>query len=85
MLRAIAVRGVSNARGPPPVAQALYEETPESVAAGKRPPASGGENARARPGHRTRPPEPSATRRQLADWDRWSARPTPTEFPRINS
>src|SRR4051812_37529843 len=29
--RAIHVRGLSNMRGPAPVAQALYEETPESV------------------------------------------------------
>ena len=31
--RTVVVRGLSNLRGPAPVAQQLYEETPESVAA----------------------------------------------------
>ena len=72
LLRAIQVRGVSNARGSAPVAQALYEETPESVARRE-------EAAR----QRRETPEPALTieqgrptkrdRRQLADWDRWSA------------
>lgn len=72
VLRAITVRGVSNARGPAPVAQALYEETAESVARRE-------EAAR----QRRETPEPALAieqgrptkrdRRQLADWDRWSA------------
>jgi len=72
LLRAIQVRGVSNARGSAPVAQALYEETPESVARRE-------EAAR----QRRETPEPALAieqgrptkrdRRQLADWDRWSA------------
>ena len=72
VLRAIQVRGVSHARGPAPVAQALYEETPESVARRE-------EAAR----QRRETPEPALAieqgrptkrdRRQLADWDRWSA------------
>ncbi|MGE0497388.1 MAG: RNA-binding S4 domain-containing protein [Ramlibacter sp.] len=33
VLRTVVVRGLSGARGPAPVAQALYEETPESCAA----------------------------------------------------
>ena len=76
VLRAIEVRGVSNARGPAPVAQALYEETPESVARRE-------EAMR----QRRETPEPALAieqgrptkrdRRQLADWDRWSASADP--------
>lgn len=76
VLRAITVRGVSNARGPAPVAQALYEETAESVARRE-------EAAR----QRRETPEPALAieqgrptkrdRRQLADWDRWSASADP--------
>ena len=72
MARTIVVRGVSGVRGPAPVAQALYEETPESIAA---------REAAARDRRLT--PEPAAAiehgrptkrdRRQLADWNRWSA------------
>ena len=74
--RAIHVRGLSNMRGPAPVAQALYEETPESVARRE-------EVAR----QRRDTPEPSLAieqgrptkrnRRQLADWNRWSASTDP--------
>lgn len=32
-LRTVLVRGISGARGPAPVAQQLYEETPESISA----------------------------------------------------
>ena len=70
--RTVVVLGVSAVRGPAPVAQALYQETPESVAA---------REAAARDRRLT--PEPATTiehgrptkrdRRQLADWDRWSA------------
>jgi ribosome-associated heat shock protein Hsp15 len=72
ILRAIQVRGLSSVRGPAPVAQALYEETPESVARRE-------EAAR----QRRDTPEPALAieqgrptkraRRQLADWNRWSA------------
>lgn len=34
--RTVTVRGVSGARGPAPVAQLLYEETPESIIARER-------------------------------------------------
>ena len=70
--RTVAVLGVSASRGPAPVAQALYRETAESVAA---------REAAAQARHLA--PEPATTiesgrptkrdRRQLADWNRWSA------------
>ena len=70
--RTVVVLGVSNARGAAPLAQALYRETEESVAA---------REAAAQARRLT--PEPAATiesgrptkrdRRQLADWNRWSA------------
>jgi len=63
----------SHQRGPAPMARTLYRETADSVAARER-------AAQAR----RLAPEPAATltegrptkrdRRQLADWDRWSAR-----------
>jgi ribosome-associated heat shock protein Hsp15 len=72
LVRAIQVRALSNMRGPAPVAQALYEETPESVARRE-------EAAR----QRRETPEPALAieqgrptkrdRRHLADWNRWSA------------
>ena len=73
MLRTVVVRGLSAVRGPAPVAQALYEETPASIAARE-----------AAAERRRLAPEPAAAidqgrptkrdRRQLADWNRWSAR-----------
>jgi ribosome-associated heat shock protein Hsp15 len=73
VLRTLVVRGLSVMRGPAPVAQALYQETPESVAARE-----------AAAERRRLAPEPARTlgqgrptkrdRRQLADWNRWSAR-----------
>lgn len=70
--RTVRVLGLSAVRGPAPQAQALYEETPESLA------------ARAKAAEQQRlAPEPAASitegrptkqdRRKLADWDRWSA------------
>lgn len=72
LVRTVVVRGLSAQRGPAPVAQALYEETPDSVAR--------------RDAHAQRQreaPEPSLAieqgrptkrdRRQLAEWNRWSA------------
>jgi len=71
--REVKVLALSSIRGPAPVAQALYEETPESLAARER-------AAEAR----RLAPEPADTivqgrptkhdRRKLAEWDdRWSA------------
>ena len=71
--REVKVLGLSCIRGPAPVAQTLYEETPDSVAARER-------AAEAR----RLAPEPADTivqgrptkhdRRKLAEWDdRWSA------------
>jgi ribosome-associated heat shock protein Hsp15 len=72
LTRAIVVRGISHVRGPAPQAQALYEETAESIERRER-------AAQAR----REAPEPSLSiesgrptkrdRRELADWNRWSA------------
>lgn len=70
--RIVDVLVLGTVRGPAPVAQTLYRETPESIAARER-------AAEAR----RLQPEPAATieqgrptkrdRRKLADWNRWSA------------
>ena len=75
-VRTIVVRAVSRQRGPAAEAQALYEETAESIARREREAAE-----------RKLRPEPASTmaqgrptkrdRRQLADWDRWSASADP--------
>ena len=71
-LRTIVVRALTRQRGPAPEAQALYEETPASV-----------ERRAAEAAERRLRPEPAASidhgrptkrnRRDLADWNRWSA------------
>jgi ribosome-associated heat shock protein Hsp15 len=68
-VRTVHVRGLSMVRGPAPVAQALYEETAESLA------------TRARLAEQRRlAPEPAAaqtegrpTKRDRRAWERWSA------------
>lgn len=71
--REVRVAGLSSFRGPAPVAQTLYDETPDSIAAREK-------AAEAR----RLAPEPASTieqgrptkqdRRRLAEWDhRWSA------------
>ncbi len=72
VLRTVVVKGLAAVRGPAPVAQALYEETPASIAARE-----------AAAERRRLAPEPASAieqgrptkrdRRQLADWNRWSA------------
>lgn len=72
VVRTVVVLGISATRGPAPVAQALYEETAESIA----------QRDDAARRHREAP-EPSLAieqgrptkrdRRQLAEWNRWSA------------
>jgi ribosome-associated heat shock protein Hsp15 len=70
--RVVQVKALSLQRGPAAVAQAMYEETAESAAARAQAAA-----------HRRLNPEPAMSieqgrptkrdRRQLADWNRWSA------------
>ncbi len=74
--RTVVVAGLSQVRGPAPTAQALYAETPESIAAREAALLA-----------RRLTPEPAATiehgrptkrnRRELADWNRWSASAEP--------
>lgn len=71
-VRTLDVRGLSSIRGPAPVAQTLYEETPQSL-----------EARRAAAERRRMGVEPALAqehgrptkrdRRQLGDWQRWSA------------
>lgn len=68
--RTVDVLGLSSVRGPAPVAQALYRETPESVAARER----AAEARRQEPAVAIEHGRPTKRdRRQLADWNRWSA------------
>lgn len=74
--RTVIVKGLSEVRGPAPVAQALYEETAESMAQREK-----------QATERKLSPDPSLAlehgrptkrdRRQLADWNRWSASTDP--------
>ena len=76
--RSVVVRGLSEVRGPAPVAQTLYGETADSVALREQ-------LARARrdgvePALAIEQGRPTKRdRRQLADWDRWSASVDDTE------
>jgi ribosome-associated heat shock protein Hsp15 len=70
--RTVVVRGLSQMRGPAPVAQALYEETPESMQ--RRAAAAEQRRLGAEPAHSIEQGRPTKRdRRQLAEWDRWSA------------
>ena len=69
--RHVVVRALSAVRGPAPVAQTLYEETPESVAAREQ--ALAERHLNAEPAHAIEQGRPTKRdRRQLADWQRWS-------------
>jgi ribosome-associated heat shock protein Hsp15 len=71
-IRTVIVRGLSHVRGPAPVAQALYEETPESVAARAR--AAEQRRFGVEPAQALTEGRPTKRdRRELADWQRWSA------------
>jgi ribosome-associated heat shock protein Hsp15 len=77
--RTVIVRGLSHVRGPAPIAQALYEETPESLAA--RAQAAEQRRFGVEPAQALTEGRPTKRdRRDLADWQRWSASvddPTP--------
>ncbi len=76
VIKTVIVKGLSDERGPAPVAQALYEETPESVARREQ-------HARERayaadPSRALAQGRPTKRdRRKLAEWNRWSASSEP--------
>jgi ribosome-associated heat shock protein Hsp15 len=70
--RSVHVLALSNARGPATAAQALYAETPESIAA--RLQAAEARRVGAEPANAIEQGRPTKrNRRVLADWQRWSA------------
>jgi ribosome-associated heat shock protein Hsp15 len=70
--RTVDVLQLSTVRGPAPVAQTLYAETPESIAARER--AAAARRAAAEPASAIEHGRPTKRdRRKLADWQRWSA------------
>ena len=72
VMREIVVRALSEMRGPAPVAQALYEETPESIA--RRAQQAEERRFGAEPSQAIEQGRPTKRdRRRLADWNRWSA------------
>jgi ribosome-associated heat shock protein Hsp15 len=72
LLRTVVVRALSHVRGPAPVAQALYDETPESLAERAR--AAEQRRFGVEPAQALAEGRPTKRdRRQLADWQRWSA------------
>lgn len=76
--RTVLVRGVSALRGPAAVAQALYEETPESLAL--RAELAAQRRQGVEPGLSLDQGRPTKRdRRQLADWNRWSATAEPED------
>ena len=70
--RTVVVRALSATRGPAPVAQTLYEETADSIAARLK--AAEQRSLGAEPAQSIEQGRPTKRdRRQLADWQRWSA------------
>ncbi len=70
--RTVDVMALSNVRGPAPVAQLLYEETADSIAARQR--AAEARRLGAEPANSIEQGRPTKRdRRQLVDWQRWSA------------
>ena len=70
--RTVLVKGVSEQRGPAPVAQLLFEETPESIEL--RTKLALERRLNAEPAQAIEQGRPTKRdRRQLADWNRWSA------------
>jgi ribosome-associated heat shock protein Hsp15 len=67
--RAVEVLALSAIRGPAPLAQTLYRETPESLAAR----AAAAEARRLAPEPAASLEQGRPTKRQRRDWDRWSA------------
>lgn len=68
--RTVDVRALSGQRGPAVVAQALYEETAESIRARQ----AAAEARRAEPASSIEQGRPTKRdRRKIADWQRWSA------------
>jgi ribosome-associated heat shock protein Hsp15 len=75
------VLALSSVRGPAPVAQALYAETPESV--DRRLQAAEARRLGTEPADAIEQGRPTKrNRRQLADWQRWSASADDIEDPR---
>ncbi len=71
--RVVDVVALSAVRGPAPVAQSLYTETPESLAA--RLAAAEARRLAAEPAHSIEQGRPTKRdRRHLAQWQRWSAK-----------
>ena len=74
--RTLIVKALSLQRGPAPVAQTLYEETPQSISLREK--AAQARRTGAEPALALEQGRPTKRdRRQLADWNRWSASSDP--------